>query len=254
MSTSNLIVDLNDQILTVTINRPQKRNALSLAVLEELRQIFTAYANQQTLRVAVLRGAEEKNFAAGGDLRELSAIRSRDEIVTVTIQAKATLDAVRNFPLPVIAALNGDALGGGAELAVACDFRVLAAQAHIGFIQGKLNICTAWGGGIDLLQRVGPAVGLRLLSRSELVDAPTACSIGLADAAAKPGQSLDDLLQEFLAPMLQQNPQVMRAFKALSLRVRAGRPRSELEALETNLFCDAWIHDDHWAVADKLLK
>lgn len=251
--TSHLVVDFSDQILTVTINRPEKRNALSRVVLEELQDTFTKAASHDTLRVAVLRGAGDKSFAAGGDLRDLSTIRTRDGAATMATQAKAALDAIRNFPVPVVAALNGDALGGGAELAAACDFRVQAAHARIGFIQGRLNISTAWGGGIDLLQLVGPATGLRLLSRSELLDAQTARSIGLVDAAAKEGQELDDLLQEFLAPMLRQAPQVMRAFKALALQVRAGRPRSELEALETNLFSDVWVHEDHWTAADKLL-
>ncbi len=254
MSTPNLIVNFSDHVLMVTINRPEKRNALSRAVLTELQDTFTAAAEDDNLRVAVLRGAGEKSFAAGGDLRDLSTIRTRDGAATMANQAKAVLDSIRKFPLPVVAALNGDALGGGAELAVACDFRVLAAHARIGFIQGRLNICTAWGGGIDLLQLVGPAAGLRLLSRSELLEAPTALAIGLADVAAKPDQSLDDCLQAFLAPMRLKAPQVLRAFKALALQVRAGRPRSELEALETNLFSDTWVHDDHWAAADKLLK
>lgn len=254
MPGSNLVVDLNERVLTVTINRPEKRNALSRAVLEELRQTFTATASNEAIRVAVLRGAGEKSFAAGGDLRDLSTIRTRDGATEMANQAKAVLDSIRNFPLPVVAALNGDALGGGAELAAACDFRILAAHARIGFIQGKLNISTAWGGGIDLLQLVGPAIGLRLLSRSELLDAPVALSMGLVDAVAKPDQSLDDLLQTFLAPMLRQAPQVMRAFKALALQVRAGRPRSELEALETDLFSGTWIHEDHWTAADNLLK
>jgi enoyl-CoA hydratase len=254
MPASNLVVDLSERVLTVTINRPEKRNALSRAVLEELRQTFTAAAGNEAIRVAVLRGAGEKSFAAGGDLRDLSTIRTRDGAADMANQAKVVLDSIRNFPLPVVAALNGDALGGGAELAAACDFRILAAHARIGFIQGKLNISTAWGGGIDLLQLVGPAIGLRLLSRSELLDAPAALAIGLVDAVAKPDQSLDDLLQTFLAPMLRQAPQVMRAFKALALQVRAGRPRPELEALETDLFSGTWIHDDHWTAADSLLK
>jgi enoyl-CoA hydratase len=254
MSASHLVVDLSERVLTVTINRPEKRNALSRAVLEEVRQTFTAAASNETIRVAVLRGAGEKSFAAGGDLRDLSTIRTRTGATEMANQAKAVLDSIRKFPLPVVAALNGDALGGGAELAAACDFRILAAHARIGFIQGKLNIGTAWGGGIDLLQLVGPAIGLRLLSRSELLDAPAALSMGLVDAVAKPDQSLDDLLQQFLAPMLRQAPQVMRAFKALALQVRAGRSRSELEALETDLFSDTWIHEDHWTAADNLLK
>jgi enoyl-CoA hydratase len=168
-------------------------------------------------------------------------------------EGKAALEAVRRFPVPVVAALNGDALGGGAELALACDFRVLATHAHIGFIHGRLNIATAWGGGVDLLRLLGPALGLRLLARSELVDAKTALSLSLADAVARNDETLDDAVQRFLDPLRRQVPQVTRAYKALALAAREGQSREAMLALETRLFSDTWIHPDHWAAAEKLL-
>jgi enoyl-CoA hydratase len=167
--------------------------------------------------------------------------------------AKRALDAVRQFPVPVVAAVNGDALGGGAELALACDFRLLANHARIGFLQGRLNIATAWGGGIDVLQKVGPSKGLWLLASREMVGGAAALEMGLADAVAAEGESLESAVAAFLGPMRRQVPQVMRAFKALALGVAGGLGRDELEKLETEKFSDTWIHDDHWAAVDKLL-
>lgn len=252
-STGLLVVESKNGILRVTINRPEKRNALSRAVLSELHQTFSANAGDNSLRVAVLRGAGDKNFAAGGDLRDLAAVRAPEQATQMSERAKAALDAIRGFPVPVVAALNGDALGGGAELAVACDFRVAASHAKIGFIHGRLNISTAWGGGLDLMNLVGPARALRLLSTSEMLDGTRALAIGLIDAAAEPQQELDSAVAEFIAPLLKQAPQVLRAFKALAIGVRRRLPYEELAALETRRLSETWAHEDHWAVADKVL-
>ena len=173
-----------DGILRVTINRPEKRNALSRAVLDELGQVFAGHAADEALRVAVLTAAGSHSFAAGGDLRDLAAVRTREGAAAMATQARTALDAIRRFPVPVVAALNGVALGGGAELAVACDLRIAAAHAGIGFVQGQLNIATAWGGGIDLMRLLGPARGLAVLGRSEVLGAAQAHALGLVDAVA----------------------------------------------------------------------
>jgi enoyl-CoA hydratase len=167
--------------------------------------------------------------------------------------ARDVLDAIRRFPVPVVAALNGDALGGGAELAVACDMRVAAAHARIGFVQGRLAITTGWGGGIDLAAIVGHSRALALLCRSDLLTSAEARAVGLVDLVAEPGEALGDAVTRFISPMLDQAPHVLRAFKALSLVHRRGASRDELERVETERFAQAWVHDDHWAAADAVL-
>lgn len=242
-----------DGILRVTINRPEKRNALSRAVLDELGQVFAGHAADEALRVAVLTAAGSHSFAAGGDLRDLAAVRTREGAAAMATRARTALDAIRRFPVPVVAALNGVALGGGAELAVACDLRIAAAHAGIGFVQGQLNIATAWGGGIDLMRLLGPARGLAVLGRSEVLGAAQAQALGLVDAVAAPDEPFDVFVARFVAPLARQAPQVMRAFKAQALGERLGRPRSEREEIETQLFSVTWVHEDHWAAADRLL-
>lgn len=249
----HLVVRAQDGALHVQIDRPEKRNALSRAVLSQLRDVFTAHAADDALRVAVLRGAGDKSFAAGGDLRDLGLVRTSAETSQMSADARAALDAVRKFPVPVIAALNGDAVGGGAELAVACDFRVAAKHAKIGFIQGRLNISTGWGGGGDLMVLLGPTRALRALCRSEVMNAAEALAAGMIDAVAAPDQDLDTAVAQFIAPILKQAPQVVRAFKALAYGARRRLPQFELEALEASHFARTWVHDDHWAAAEKIL-
>ena len=249
-----ICVETRDGVLRVTIDRPEKRNALSQAMLARLGEVFAAAADNQDLRAAVLTGAGDSHFAAGGDLRELDGVRGEDAARAMAADSRAALDAIRRFPLPVVAALNGDALGGGAELALACDFRVLAAHAHIAFIQGRLKVSTAWGGGGDLAALVGPTAALRLLCRRERGGGAEALSLGLADAVAGDSESLEDVLAAFLSPLLDQAPQVLRAFKALTLAVRDGKPRAEIDAIESQRFLANWHHPDHWAAAAGALR
>lgn len=239
--------------LNVTINRPEKRNALSRPTLAALKEAFTANAGDARVKVTVLSGAGDKSFAAGGDLVDLSTIRTLAAAEEMSREIRQALDAIRTFPVPVVAALNGDALGGGAELAVACDFRVADAHARIGFVQGKLAITTAWGGGVDLGALIGPGRALRLLARTELLDAAQAHALGLIDDVATRERGLNAAVDQFVEPLLAQPRHVLAAFKALTAAQRRGASRLELEKIETKRFAEAWVHDDHWAAADKVL-
>jgi enoyl-CoA hydratase len=242
------------RLLLVRITRPEKRNALSADTLQALEAVFRSAVAHEELALAILSGSGDRAFAAGGDLRELQAMTDADSIEAFTRTARGALDSIRRFPVPVIAALNGDALGGGAELALACDVRVAAAHARIGFVQGKLAMSTAWGGGIDLMRLLGSARALELLASSRLVGAIDAKVLGLVNAVA-PAEERDVLAftVQWCQPWLQQAPQVMRAFKRQALAERLGQPRSERERLEHEDFIANWLHPDHWRAAEALL-
>ena len=248
-----LEVGFEDGLFTVMVNRPEKRNALSQAVLAELGQAFCAAATRDDLCAAVLRGAGSRCFAAGGDLQEFDRMRGPDDAARIGRDSSAALDAIRQFPVPVVALLNGDALGGGAELAVACDIRVAAAHARIAFVQGTLNISPAWGGGHDLCGLVGPAQALRLLCRADFLDAATAEQLGLVQARCPEGVEFDAFAADFLAPFRQRKPQVMRAFKALALAHRSGQAAATVRELELSQLITTWSHADHWAAHDRVL-
>lgn len=240
-------------VLTVTLRRPEKRNALSRPLIAELARTFTQWRDREDIAVAVLTGEGVKAFASGGDLRELGAVRSEADALAFAEETRTALDTIRRFPVPVVAALNGDALGGGAELALACDLRFAASHARIGFLQGTLNISTAWGGGTDLFRLVGPARALLLLSTAEALDAPRALSLGLIDAAADGAEPFAAALAGFVA-RLARPPQVARAFKSLAVAHRYGAPAAEMAAIETRELVRTWVHADHWAAVEAVFN
>jgi len=237
----------------ITIDRAAKHNALARPLLAALAQAVHAAAARPETRLIVLTGAGERYFAAGGDLRDLDTVRDEAATLDMAQQARQALDALRDCPVPVLAYLNGDAIGGGAELALACDLRLQAAHARIGFIQARLAITSAWGGGTDLCRLVGGARALRMMARGEMVDAAQALSWGLADAVIADGPGGADL-QAFLQPMLACPVQVLRGIKA---QVRAWRQAATYDAaraVEQQQLLRTWLHDDHWRASEKILS
>jgi enoyl-CoA hydratase/carnithine racemase len=248
-----VLVRRDGRVLRVTLNRPAKHNPLSRSVLARLREVFDGARDEADLACVVLTGAGDRYFAAGGDLRDLYEVRGAADARAMVEESRAALDAVRTFPLPVVAVLNGDALGGGAELALACDLRLMRDGSHIGYVHGRLAITTGWGGGTDLAMIVGPARALRMMARCELVPAATALAWGVADAVA-PAEGMDAALQEFLEPMLKQAGSTLRGFKAQALAAKRGLPFEERRAVEMEAFVGTWIHPDHWAAVERLLS
>lgn len=235
-----------DGLLWVKLMRPEKRNALNAALIQSIGDAFARWSTHEGLSLAILTGAGDKAFASGGDLRELESLRDESETVAFAARTRASFDRIRRFPVPVLALLNGDALGGGAELAMACDLRLAMAHARIGFLQAKLNIAPAWGGGTDLFTLVGPSRAVRILATAKIFDAAEALSLGLVDAVAPAGDGNYRYISAFIEEMTQR-PQVMRAIKSLSIMHRFGASPEERARSEGARFAAAWIHDDHWS-------
>lgn len=245
MNDDILLVTRSKGLLRLTVNRPAQRNALTLDLLGRIGDVLSQAAADPELKIAVITAAGDRCFAAGGDLKELDAIRSPEQALAMSRHGRRALDAVRAFPLPVLAALNGHALGGGAELAMACDFRVATSSTRIGFLQAGLAVTTAWGGGIDLVHALGSARAQTLLLEARQVEATEALSLGLLQRVCSPGQSLDECVAEFLAPLLARPRQVLTAFKALTAAPRHTL-HAELAAREEAGFVESWTHPDHW--------
>jgi enoyl-CoA hydratase len=251
---SEVLASIADGLLRVTINRPEKRNPLSRAVLARLRQVFEAQRDNDELVLAVISGAGDRSFAAGGDLRDLEQVRTEEQARALFDLGNGALQAIRAFQVPVVAALNGLALGGGAELAVACDVRIAAAHARIGFVQGTLNIPTAWGGGSDLAAILGPGRGLELLCSARVLSASEAHAAGLVEAVASEGEPFAAFVERFVGPWTKQRPQVMRAFKWQCCARKLGIAREFTDARDRDLFARAWCHEEHWQAAKDILS
>ena len=250
---TNLVLSkVEENVLFVTLNRPEKRNALGEGVVAALRAAFEDQAENPDIRLVVLTGQGTASFAAGGDLHEIAGIRDEAGARGLSSRVGAAFDAIRRFPAPVIAALNGDALGGGAELAMACDLRVMAAHARIGFLQCRLNISTAWGGAPDLMDLVGGGRALDLLTTGRLVGAGEAVAIGLATACAGEGEDLDAAVSRLLGT-ISAPVHVLRGYKAMARGRSDGMSRANLRELETDVFIRNWLHEDHWTAADAVM-
>ena len=250
---TDILVDARESgLVWITINRPLKHNALARSVLAALAEAVRTSGNDSRTRCVVVRGAGDKYFAAGGDLVDLAQVRTEAATRQMAEEATLALDAVRECPVPVIAYVNGDALGGGAELAVACDLRMLASHARIGFVQGRMAISSAWGGGSDLCQLVGAARAMRMMGRCEMVGAETALAWGLVDAVVTGGPDGADV-QSFLKPLLERSPLVLRGIKAQTRALRQGLPYESRRAIERDRLVATWLSDEHWAAVDRFL-
>lgn len=232
-------LELSDGLAVVTIDRPQARNAIAPETMDQLEKALDA---AEGARALVIRGAGDKAFVSGGDLKQLSAIRRLEAAAEMAWRMRGICDRLAAFPAPVIAALNGHAFGGGAEVAVAADIRVAADDIKIAFNQVALAIMPAWGGAERLGALVGRSRALLLAGSGTVLDATEAERVGLVDRVL-PRASFEEGWQA-LARSLATAP--AGAVK----RVLSGVTAAEA----VNAFAELWVSDEHWAAADKVLN
>lgn len=185
MTFENILLDKKSSVAYVTVNRPKVLNALNMETMEELRAAFTDIKNDTTIRVAILTGSGEKAFIAGADIAELSkhdAITGKE----YTHKGQSVLDLVENLGKPVIACINGFALGGGCELALACTMRLASQTAKLGQPEVKLGIIPGYGGTQRLPRLVGKGVAMQLVLTGEMISADEALRIGLVNEVTAP--------------------------------------------------------------------
>jgi enoyl-CoA hydratase/carnithine racemase len=244
-----LRVDIEAGIGVVTIDRPGVRNALGLTTVDELDSALD-HTLEAGATVLVLRGAGDRVFVSGGDLRELSAVRTYDDAVEMATRVRRVLDRIAAFPVPVVAALNGHALGGGAEVAIAADIRIAADDVKIGFNQVSLGIMPAWGGAERLAQAVGRSRALLAIATGEVYDAPTAQRLGLIDVVV-PRATFDEEWRSLVQRMAQAAPGTSRAVKSV-IAAAAPSLHPELEPGATDAFARLWTAEAHWAAVEAL--
>lgn len=180
MAYENLLLEKKNSIAYVTVNRPKVLNALNMATMDELRAAFTDVKNDPSVRVAILTGAGEKAFIAGADIGELSkhdAASGKE----YTHRGQSVLDLIENLGKPVIACINGFALGGGCEIAMACTMRLASENAKLGQPEVKLGIIPGYGGTQRLPRLVGKGIAMQLALTGEMITAQEAHRIGLVN-------------------------------------------------------------------------
>jgi enoyl-CoA hydratase len=183
----NIRYDKKGAIAYVTVDRPKVLNALNMATMEELRSAFTAIRDDAEVRVVILTGGGEKAFIAGADLNELAkqnAIQAKEW----TVRGQAVLHLIENLGKPVIACVNGFALGGGCEVALACTMRLASSNAKLGQPEVKLGIIPGYGGTQRLPRLVGKGIAMQLVLGGEMITAEEAHRIGLVNEVTAPAE------------------------------------------------------------------
>jgi enoyl-CoA hydratase len=180
MKFNNLLYQLEDGILTITINRPDKLNALNQATMADIKAAFEAAGEEPDLKGVIITGAGEKAFVAGADISEFKG-RDEDSAKDLAAHGHKIFNRIEEFNVPVIAAVNGFALGGGCELAMACHLRIASENAKFGQPEVNLGIIPGYGGTQRLVQLIGKGRALELLMTGDMVDANTALQYGLVN-------------------------------------------------------------------------
>jgi enoyl-CoA hydratase len=233
-------LELDEGLAVVTIDRPHARNAIAPTTMDELDKVLDAAAGAKAL---VITGAGDRAFVSGGDLKQLSAIRTEEDAMAMALRMRGICDRIAAFPGPVIAALNGHAFGGGAEVAVAADIRVAADDIRIGFNQVALAIMPAWGGAERLAQLVGKGRALMLAGAGTVLDAAEAQRVGLLELVLPRADFAEGW--RTLARSLATNP--AREIK----RVMSGAVPEEEAA---RAFARLWVSDEHWQAAERVMS
>jgi enoyl-CoA hydratase len=229
----NLRYETRDGIAIVTVNRPDKLNALNDATMAELDAAFAAIAADDAVRGVILTGAGEKAFVAGADIAELSQqspVQGSDR----SRRGQSVLDRIETLGKPVIAAVNGFALGGGCELAMACHVRIASENARMGTPEVKLGIMCGYAGTQRLPRLVGRGRALEMLLTGEMVDAQEAYRIGLVNRVV-PKDALMAEAEALLRKMLANGPVSLR-FTIEAVAAGLEMPFPEAQRHEATLF------------------
>ena len=241
MPYENVLIEDTNGVRWITLNRPAKLNALNRVAVAEVAAAVTAAGADPAVRAAVITGSGEKAFAAGADIAEFVGLdpRGGQEFARA---GQAAFDAIAAFPKPVIAAVNGFALGGGCELALSCHLRVASTNAKFGQPEAKLGLIPGYGGTQRLARLVGRARALEMLLTGGTVDAPTALAWGLVNRIAEPAdlRSAAQRLAEETAAVAP-----LAAARCLeAVRTGLDLPLREAQELEAALFGLCFASED----------
>jgi len=239
--------ETNGAIRTITLNRPEKRNALDSEMLDQLATAFSR-APEPLERVAVVR-ANGPVFCAGLDLRERLGEGARGSASPI----ENVLELVENYPLPVVAVVQGDAIAGGNELALHCDFVVAASGASFGMSLAQIGLAPSWFLAKKLLEVAGPVAARRILLLGDPVQATRMAEMGIIDSVVAP-ERLEDAAQAIIERLAANAPLSLRAMKALLVREMAFRGGIEHSDVDTLIERARTSDDSREGIASRLEK
>jgi len=239
-----------DHLVVVTINRPPV-NALNQEVMDELEKTFEELSKDNSVRAVIITGAGEKAFVAGADIGEFPRL-NKENGEKMSRRGQEVFQKIAEFPAPVIAAVNGFALGGGLELALACDIRVVAENAKVGLPEVTLGIFPGYAGTQRLPRTIATGKAKELIFTGEMIDAAEAYRIGLADHKTEAGQAMEKA-REIAGKVIKAGPiGVSMAKKAVDQGL--DKTLEEGQKLEASFFADLCDTEDQKEGAKAFLE
>ena len=237
MNYENILVELENSIQVITINRPSKLNALNKATIEELSHVLIAADNEASIRVVIITGAGEKAFVAGADISEFSEF-SVEEGKNLSKKGHDQLfSRIDQMKTPVIAAVNGFALGGGLELAMAAHVRIFSENARVGLPETSLGVIPGYGGTQRLAQIAGKGRAMEMILSAKMIDAATALSYGITNKVV-PIEELIETAKKMAKKIIKNSPMaIAKAIQCINANYTSG---VDGLAFEVNAFGDCF--------------
>lgn len=242
-------MNVEDGVLTFTIDRPEIRNAVNYDVIEGFEQLAVRVAGDESIKLVILTGAGDQAFCSGGDLTEFHSLRTEDEAYSMLKRMGDALYGVRTLPVPTVALVNGSAVGGGCEIATACDYRLVREHAKCGFIQGRLAMTSGWGGGTYLLDTLRHDRAMKMLTEARTYTAEQLGQAGWATLVAED----DEAVEAFLAPLKKTRPEVHRAYKRMMIQKWEAAGLKDRVDAEVRTCAVLWAEDAHHEAVEQFL-
>ena len=208
-----ILCEKSEGIATITLNRPEALNAFNKEVIEEVLQALEDTRNEENMRVVILTGVGEKAFSAGADIKTMkgmNALKARE----LSLMGEKLCYALENLEKPVIAAINGYALGGGLEVAMACDLRIASENARMGQTEVNIGLIPGWGGTQRLTRLIGRTKAKELVFTGKMIDAKTAEQLGLLNMVV-PADKFRETVRQFAAELASKAPVAIKVAKAV---------------------------------------
>lgn len=247
------IIDEQDGVLLFTLNRPERRNAINDELMEGFKEVINYVHTHSSVRFLVITGAGEKAFCSGGDLAEFHSLVTEEQAFGMLSKMAEILYDWATLPVPTVALINGAAVGGGCEIATACDFRVVAREAKCGFIQGTLAITSGWGGATYLFERgLRHDRALKMLVDAQTYDSGQLEEVGWATKIYDGDKFV--ALNQFIEYMRKINPGVHKAYKEIEIRKWAEKNLKQRVMEEVAQCSKLWEGEAHAEAVNRFLS